>query len=145
MQAKVSNRYFENQESKVANESFHRRWSINKQKYVVTQSDDQDKHRKGLYYLIEKRKKKYVDRESRSPKMDGTRQNGIYSAKMPIYEPVGHRYYPGEGVQNKTNLRIKNARQAIAGDAAFSNGKPVDLRSMAKKFTEAYLSMEQTR
>ena len=59
LQAKVSNRYFENQESKVANESFHRRWSINKQKYVVTQSDDRDKHRKGLYYLIEKRKKKY--------------------------------------------------------------------------------------
>ena len=73
--------------------------------------------------------------------MDGTRQNGIYSAKMPIYD----RYYPGEGVQNKTYSRIKNARQAIAGDAAFSNGKPVDLRSMAKKFTEAYLSMEQTR
>ena len=57
LQAKVSNRYsnFENQDREVAKGSFHRRWSINQQKYVVTPSDNRDKHRKGLYYLIEQR------------------------------------------------------------------------------------------
>ena len=115
------------------------------------------KDRKGIYYLQERRNKNTVKKTYSSSRQRAKQQIqrlknikerlgksriGIYSGKRPAYDPVKNHHYPGEGIQNKTNLRIKKARQVMKEDDKFHYNSPSNLKIYSRKFTEAYLSME---
>ena len=137
--------------------SKQRRMSSSEKKYVKQVRKNRVKDRKGIYYLQERRNKNTVKKTYSSSRQRAKQQIqrlknikerlgksriGIYSGKRPAYDPVKNHHYPGEGIQNKTNLRIKKARQVMKEDDKFHYNSPSNLKIYSRKFTEAYLSME---
>ena len=114
---------------------------------------------KGIYYLKERKSRDSRNHSSKKKRVSAKQlqmlknirsrwkknQDGIYSSKRPVYDPVNSQNYPGEGRQNRTNLHIMKARRAMKEDGKFHYNKMSNLKIYSKKFTEAYLSIEEAR
>ena len=129
--------------------SKQRRKSSSEKEYVKQFRKNRVKDRKGIYYLQERRnkitvKKTYSSSRQRAKQQIQRLKNikerlgksriGIYSGKRPAYDPVKNHHYPGEGIQNKTNLRIKKARQVMKEDDKFHYNSPSNLKIYSRKY-----------